>query len=165
MSTWIDRIEKVGRLLLWLALAAAVVILPIEWVSHKRESTKAEEALQEELKKAEAKADELEKARTTKARIPLASLGTYLSGLSYSKAQAGLMFTNVSTRTGVVCVIATAQNPDTKETSDSIPACQEVGPYASAVHMSAEFGASDLANTCPKSNCLVTFKEAPEVSR
>ncbi|HSQ68378.1 MAG TPA: hypothetical protein VLM85_34450 [Polyangiaceae bacterium] len=162
MSVWIDRTEKIGRFLLWLALAAAVVIVPIEYVGHKREQSKAEADLQEAVKKAEAKADELEKAKERTPRITLASVGTVLSGISYSKAQGSLLFTNVSSRAGVLCIVAVAHNPETKETSESIPACQEVGAYASAVHVVAEFASNDLANTCPRSNCLLTFKEAPE---
>jgi len=162
MNVWIDRIEKLGRLVLWLALAAAVVIVPIEYVNHKHEESKAEAELKEAVKKAEAKADELEKAKAPSPRITLASMGTVLSGISYSKATGSVLFTNVSSRTGVLCIVAVAQNPETKETSESIPACQEVGAYASAVHVSAEFASGELANTCPRANCLLTFKEAPE---
>jgi len=159
---WIEKIERGARVLLWLALAAAVVIVPVEYVSHKRDETRAEEDLRDAVKKAEAKADDLEKAKTTKPRIALASLGTFLSGINYTKAQGNLFFTNVSMRSGVLCVIGVAQNPESKETAESLAACQELTPYASAVHVAAEFGASDLTNTCPKSNCLLTFREAPE---
>ena len=162
MSAWVDQVEKLGRLLLWVALGTAVLIVPIEYVSHKREATKAEEELKDAVKKAEEKADALEKAKEKSPRIALASVGTFLSGISYSKAQGSLLFTNVSSRSGVMCVVGVAQNPETKETAESIPACQEVGPYASAVHVSVEFASGDMANTCPKSNCLLTFKEAPE---
>jgi hypothetical protein len=161
MNVWIDRIEKLGRLMLWLALAAAVVILPIEYVNSKREATKAEQDLKDEAKKADERADALEKAKAESPRIALASLGTFLTGINYSKAEGGLYFTNVSPRAGVLCVVGVAQDPGTKETATSIAGCQAVTPYASA-HLSVEFAGGDLTNTCPKSNCLLTFKEATE---
>jgi uncharacterized membrane protein len=164
MNVWIDRVEKIGRLMLWLALAAAVVILPIEYVNHKREATKEEQELKDEAKKAEERADALEKAKAENPRITLASLGGFLSGINYTKAEGGLFFTNVSQRTGVLCVVGVAQDPATKETAESIAGCEAVTPYASA-HLSVDFAGGDLSNTCPKSNCLVTFKEAQESKR
>jgi hypothetical protein len=162
----IDRIEKIARLVLWLALSSAVVILPIAYISHKAEETKAEVALAEQkdaLKKAEEKLDEIDKAKKNKSnRITLASVGTFLSWISYAKAEGNLVFTNVSARTGVMCVVGIAQNTETNEKAESIPACQEVGPYSSTVHMPLAFAGGDIAGTCPKSNCKLTFREAPE---
>jgi hypothetical protein len=167
MIMLIDRIEKIARLLLWLALSSAVVILPIAYIGHKAEETKAEVALAEQkgaVKKAEEKLEEIDKAKKNKSnRIALASVGTFLSGISYTKADGSLMFTNVSARTGVMCIVGIAQNPETNEKAESIPACVEVTPYASAVHTTVEFAGNDLTNACPKSNCRLTFREATEV--
>jgi hypothetical protein len=165
----IDRIEKIARLVLWLALSSAVVILPIAYISHKAEETKAEVALAEvkdAVKKAEAKAEELEKEKKNKSnRITLASMGTFLSWISYAKAEGNLVFTNVSARAGVICVVGMAQNVETNEKAESIPACQEVGPYASTVHVPLAFAGGDITGTCPKSNCKLTFREAPEAKQ
>ncbi len=142
-----------------------MVILPIAYIGHKAEDAKAEAAeaeLKDAVRKAQDKADEIEKAKKNKSnRITLTSLGTFLSGINYTKAEGGLFVTNVSARIGVLCVIGTAQNPETKDVAVSIAGCQEVTPYSSA-HLSVDFAGSDLSNTCPKSNCLLTFKEAPE---
>ena len=164
-TSLLDRIEKVGRVVLWFAIASACVVLPIEYVLHKnalkREETKAEAELQTAVKRAEAKADELEK-RNKSRRLTLASMGPYISGIHYSTAQGDLWFTNVSHRTGIVCVYGEAQDPETQKTSESIAACHEVGAYA-AVHMSLMFAGGDLSSACPKSNCRVKLKEAAEV--
>jgi hypothetical protein len=163
----IDRVEKIARVVLWLALSSAVVILPIAYLGHKADEARADVALTEQkdaLKKAEAKLDELDKAKKNKPnRITLASVGTFLSGISYAKADGSLMFTNVSSRMGVMCVVGIAQNPGTNEKAESIPTCVEVTPYASDVHTTVQFAGGDLTNTCPKSNCLLTFREATEV--
>ena len=165
--SWIDRIEKTARLILWLAIASACVIVPIAYVNQKRAETKAEVNLQESVKRAEAKVEELEKKNKSH-RLPFASMGAYLSSFNYSAAQGSMWFTNVSARAGTVCVIGTAQdasvNPDFERSkiSESIPACQEVAAYASAVHMSLMFAGGDLNAACPKSNCRLTLKDAPE---
>jgi hypothetical protein len=47
------------------------------------------------------------------------------------------------------------------KTSESIAACGEVGEYKT-VHLPVQFAFGDLSAACPKSNCKLTFKEAPE---
>jgi hypothetical protein len=159
----VDRLEKVARLVLWLAIAATFVIVPLEYVRAKRSQSKAEEDLQEAVKKAEAKTVELETREKERKshRISLASMGTYLSGIDYSKTTGNVWATNVSPRSGTLCLIGQAADPDvTTKTSESIPACTEVSAYAT-VHVSLGFG-GDLSNTCPRSNCRLTLREAPE---
>lgn len=160
---WIDRIEKVGRVVLWLAIASAFVIVPVSYISQKRAETKTEAELHEAVKNAEARAEALEKEKDKKPnRLTLASMGAYVYGINYSLAQGNLTFTNVSPRTGVLCVIGEAQEPDlSMKTSQSIPACAEVGEYKT-VHLPVQFAGGDLTAACPKANCKVTFKEAPE---
>jgi hypothetical protein len=158
----IDRIEKIGRFILWLSIASAWVILPIAYFGQKRAETKAEAELQDAVKKAETKVEELEKGSKPK-RIALASIGPYLAGLNYSTAQGNLWLSNVSAHGGIICVVAMAQDPDVSiKIAESLPACQEVASYASAVHISLMFGGGDLATACPKSNCRITFKEVVE---
>lgn len=165
-TPWLDRLEKAGRLVLWLSIASACLIVPITYMglkkAEKREETKTEAELQAAIKKAEARAEELEKLHKPR-RLTLASMGGYLSGLSYSTAQGNLWFTNVSPRTGVLCIYGEAKDPDTQKTSESIPACHEVGAYAQ-VHLTLMFAGGDLSAACPKSNCRVTFKEAHEAA-
>src|ERR1039457_2548981 len=115
---WIDRFEKLGRLLLWLAMASAMVILPVAFTRHGREQEKLREALQ----KAEAQlADALKPKKPT--RLLSSSMGSVLYGLNQATATGYLSFTNVSTRAGVVCVFGVAKNPETQKTSESLPAC------------------------------------------
>lgn len=140
------------------------MIVPIAYISQKnaekRAATQAEAELAEAVKKAEARADELER-KTKSRRLTFASMsGAYLSGVSYSSAQGNLWFTNASPRSGVVCLVAHADEGAGK-TSDSIPACQEVGAY-SGVKVSFMFAGGDLSSACPKSNCRLSFTEAPE---
>lgn len=165
MNSWLDRIETTARVLLWLAIASACVIVPIAYISQKRAETKAEADLQEAVKKAEAKVDELAKEKETNKphRLALASIGTYMSSIDYSTAQGNLWFSNVSAHGGIICVVAVAQDPEVAiRTSTSLPACHEVGAYASAVHVPLMFAGGDLSAACPKSNCRLTFKEATE---
>jgi|HubBroStandDraft_4_1064222.scaffolds.fasta_scaffold741212_2 hypothetical protein len=161
-TSWLDRFEKSGRLVLWLSIASACVIVPIAYVSQKRAETKAEAELQAAVKKAEAKVEELEKGNKP-GRVAFASIGAYMSSISYDKAQGNLWFTNVSPRGGTLCVVGVAQDPELSvKTSQSLPACQEVGAYASAVHVPLMFAGGDLGTACPKSNCRLTFKDAPD---
>jgi hypothetical protein len=163
MDMWLDRVEKTGRFVLWLAIASACVIVPVSYVNQKRAETKAEAELHEAVKKAEARADELEKEKDKKpSRLTLASMGAYVYGINYVTATGNLTFTNVSSRTGVLCVIGDAQEPDlSMKTSESIATCADVGEYKT-VHLPVQFAGGDLSAACPKSNCKLTFKEAPE---
>lgn len=88
-------------------------------------------------------------------RTPFSDARTTCSG-------GNLWFTNVSPRTGSLCVVAQAKDPDlTIKTAESIPACADVGAYAS-VHLQFTFASSDLSAACPKANCKLTYAEAPE---
>jgi len=90
-------------------------------------------------------------------------MGNWFSAINYTAAEGTLWFTNVSPRSGTVCVIGLAQDPEVSvKTSVSMPACVEVHAYASGVHMPLMFAGSDLTAACPKSNCRLTFKEAPD---
>lgn len=134
-KSWLDHVEKAARVVLWLSIASACVIAPIQYISfrnaEKRAATKAEAELQELVKKGEARVEEREK-RTKSRRLTLASMGAYISGLSYSAAQGNLWVTNVSPRTGVLCVYGVAQDPEGSKTSESLPVCHEVGAYAAS---------------------------------
>lgn len=157
----LERIEPGARILLWLAIASACVIIPIEYVNAKRDASKAEADAEEQAKKAEARIDELEKAAKPK-RLTLASMGSQMSVIIYSRAQGALWFTNVSDREGPLCVVAHAQDPDVSvKTAATNPECAAVKPYSS-VHLELQFAGADLSAACPKQNCTLTFTEAPE---
>jgi hypothetical protein len=159
---WFDRIEKTGRVILWLSIASACVIVPIAYTNQKRAETRAEADLQASVKRSEAKVEELENASKPH-RLTLASMGTYLSALNYTTSQGSLWFTNVSARAGTVCVVGTTQDAElTIKTAESLAACQDVAAYASGVHMTMMFAGGDLNAACPKTNCRLTIKDAPE---
>jgi len=163
---WIERVEKIGRLVLWLSLASVCVLIPIEYVRQHKVDTLHDEAVraaESDAKKAEEKLAELVKAEAEKtARLPIATMGEYLTALNTANATAQVWFTNVSTRTGVVCVHGLATNPTTHKSVESLPACQAVTPYASAVHVVLMFPGGDLSDVCPNSSCVLSVKEAHE---
>jgi hypothetical protein len=163
---WIERFERIGRLVLWLSLASVCVIIPIEYVRQHKAEVQRDEAVraaEDEAKKAEAKLAEQIKASADKSTLlSLGSMGEYLTALNTSNATGQLWFTNVSARAGVVCVYGVATNPTTHKSVDSMAACQEIGPYASAVHVGLMFPGGDLNDVCPNSSCSLSMKNAPE---
>lgn len=113
------------------------------------------------MKRAEARAEDLEKKSKSR-RLTFAPMsGSYLSSVAYSAAQGALWFTNTSSRSGVVCLIASAQETEGAKSSESLPSCQEITPYTTA-HMTFMFAGGDLGGASPKSSCHLPFKEAPE---
>src|SRR5688500_8037618 len=101
--TLVDRLEKIGRLVLWLTLAATCVIIPLEYgkrqAAAQREATAAEQAQEalraqlEELKRAAA-----EKREQGPERITLESIGPFMHVLDEERSRADIWFTNVSPR-------------------------------------------------------------------
>ena len=159
---WIDRFEKIGRLVLWLTLASTVVIAPIEYIKQKR----AEEQMQEAARKEFVAAERAAKDKAAKSeRISLRSMGLIMRALSVPNASGHVWFTNVSSRTGVVCINGTATNPTTKASTDSLGACVPVGPYASQVEMKVMFAGGELAALCPQTvSCALNLNDLPDVS-
>jgi hypothetical protein len=161
---WIERLERIGRLVLWLSLASVCVIIPIEYVRQHRLEVQRDEAVrvaESATKKVEEKLAEHLKASADKSsRLSIGIMGEYLSVLGTANAQ--IWFTNVSPRVGVVCVYGVATNSTTHKTVESIAACQEIAPYASAVHIGIMFPGGDLSETCPGSSCVLSVKDAPE---
>jgi hypothetical protein len=152
---WIDRLEKLGRLLLWLAIASAMVILPVAFTRHGREQEKLREALQN----AEAQlADALKPKKPD--RLTFKSMGMFLSALNRTNSNGEVWFTNLSPQAGVVCLQGAVANPDTKAITTSLAACREVGAYASEVHMTMMFAGKNLADTCGKSACQLMVMDA-----
>jgi hypothetical protein len=155
---WFDRVEKVARSALWLAIASACVIVPVAYVKHRR----AEADLREELRGATERLAEAAKEKPPKA-VPVlrvASMGRTISGLS--KTEGHVVFTNASPRAGVLCLVGVATNPTTQATVTSLAACHEVGAYASAVHMTVLFPGREIEETCAKAPCTLAFNDAPQ---
>lgn len=163
----IDRIEKVGRALLWLSIASAFIVAPVEYVRLHAAEAEALDALRrtEEQAKAEAeKAERVEKAAHDPQRMAFASMGGYMSALvpSATGEQGKLWLTNVSPRRGVLCVYGVATSRATKRTSTSMPTCVSIADYAAA-HLSLMFAGGELLDVCPKQgDCDMTIHDAPE---
>ncbi len=154
---WIDRFEKFGRLLLWLTIASVLLALSLAHAKQRR----GEAELREALQKANAQLAEALKPKRP-ARLMFSSMGPVLYGLNQATATGHLSITNVSTRAGVVCVFGMAKNPETQKTTESMPACHEVGAYASAIRIAVEFASGDLANVCGKTKCELEIRDVPQ---
>ena len=157
---WIDRFEKVGRLVLWLTLASTVVILPLEYIKQKRSESQLQEAARKEAlaleKELKAKAEKSD-------RLPLAGMFPLMRALNTANASGYVWFTNVSPRAGVVCVTGLATNPTTKQVASSLPACISVLPYASGVELKLMFAGGELRDTCKNVDCAFSVTDTPDV--
>lgn len=161
MVDMIDRLEKLGRLVLWVVISVVLVIgfavVPLQLVEH----SKAEAELRDELREASEELEEL--SNPTIERLSLNTMAPYLSGLDYRDSTGMVTFTNVSPREGVVCAEGVATHEETGESTTSLPSCARVEPYAT-VRMEMAFAGSDLARVCPKrSGCGLSVDEVPDV--
>jgi hypothetical protein len=165
--TLVDRLEKIGRLVLWLTLAATCVIIPLEYgkrqAAAQREVSAAEKA-QQALK---AQLEELQEAAAADSdegpeRITLESVGPAMRRLDEDRAQALIWFTNVSARAGIICIVGKAANPSAARSAVSLPACRALAPYESNVNMTVQFAGSDLASACKGGDCQVGFVDAKD---
>jgi hypothetical protein len=133
----IERAEKVGRLVLWLVLSVTIVLVSL------------------------GKFESLQKSVSDKTlRIPFESFGNGLTSLNVENATGQLWFTNLSPRSGQVCVVGEAANAATHAVTLSLPACAEVAPYASAVHVTLLFPAHQLADDCKTGGCNFRVRDA-----
>lgn len=154
----IDRLEKLGRLVLWLTLASAVVLVPIIYIRQRtEEAARAELAAQNEQRRA-LEAKEAEKS----VRLSLASMGDVIHRLSTATATGHIAFSNVSPRSGVVCIAGVATNPDTNAKTESLASCKRVGAYDTNVDMQVSFAGGDLSAVCKGVTCAFTFREVPD---
>jgi hypothetical protein len=161
----IDRLEKVGRLILWLVISAVLVIgfavVPLQLVR----LSSAEASLRDDLEKARAKFDETlaEMKRPKVERLPLKGMGAYITGLNHREAVGKVWFTNVSPRSGFVCLEGVATNDETGERSTSLPSCTQVEPYAT-VSIQTMFAGGDLQSVCPRGGgCSFSVAEVDDV--
>lgn len=157
--TLIEKLEHGGRLVLWLSLASAVMLAPIMYIRQRGvESQLAETARQEEL----AKAKEAEKAAQRSDRLSFASMGPVIRALNASTAVGELWFSNVSPRSGVVCVAGIATNPSSGEKTESLATCKQVPAYATNVEMQVMFAGGVIAPLCKGVTCSFTLREVPD---
>ncbi|MES1184507.1 MAG: DUF4339 domain-containing protein [Myxococcales bacterium] len=159
---WIDRGEKIARLLLWLTLAAATLIVPIEYIKQRRfeadvrDSVRREDAARAQREKAAAEAA---KAQAEKS-IRMSLSGPELMLLDGSTGR--LWFTNVSSRAGVICVVGIATNPTTKASAESLPACKAITAYATNVEIAVMFAGGELRAVCQGVACSLRFQDVPD---
>jgi hypothetical protein len=152
----IDNVERIARTALWIALALAVIAVPIGVFRNqsaeaalRAEWKIAEAALRVELKSAEEKLAEMSKPKEP-ALFPLKSVGMYLGRLEYASAEGSIVFTNTTAKSGYLCLKGVATNVKTRATAESIAACREIKPFDSNVNMTFKFAGGDLYKACPQ---------------
>lgn len=162
---WIDKTEKLGRFLLWIVISAVLIIgfavAPLMYVKQSSKETELRKALDESASKLAAAVKE--QAEPPSQRISIESMGPLMTGLNYKTAQGLLWFTNVSPRSGIVCVKGRAHNSESKRTAGSLASCRKVDPYAS-IEMEVAFAGAELAHVCPNGGgCSFSVEDVPDV--
>lgn len=155
---WTDRIEKVGRLVLWLSMASAVVLVPVTYARMR-----AEEAQRAEQARLEAERTAKEGAKEGRLTLQSMGNGPVLRLLRESAATGSVWFSNVSDRSGIVCLAGVVYNTATKGTSESLPTCKQVPAYASNVEIDFMFAGAELGPLCKVGSCVMSVKDVPDV--
>jgi hypothetical protein len=120
-----------------------------------------------ESREAARKAEEAEKAEKAihePHRLSLASMGVFMAVLvpGANGDQGKMWLTNVSSRSGILCVHGQATNRSTRRTSSSLPRCETISAYASA-SLSLMFAGGELSDVCPKqADCDLSIRDALE---
>jgi hypothetical protein len=158
---WIDRLEKAGRLVLWLSLASAVVLVPVVYIRQRSvESQAAEAARKEALALAERAKEESEKSD----RLSLKSMAPVFTLLNESTATGRAWFSNVSPRSGIVCLVGIATSASRNMTIESLASCKQISAYATNIEMQVMFAGGDLAALCKGVSCTFTLREVPDAA-
>lgn len=159
MESVVGTLERAGRLILWLTLAAVCITIPIGMFGRDKA---AAEALAQEKAAAEAKQKKADALAAEEAKKPerllLSSMGGIIRGLDRNVGS--VWFTNASARAGVVCVDGVATHVN-GQTTESLTACQVVEPYASNVKIALMFAGGDIRKVCPNDDCTLSVKDAP----
>ncbi len=153
---WIDRLEKLGRLVLWFSISLLLVGVPLSYANQRREDA----GLHESLRQTQAKLEEALRPKNP-AVISIESVGPFMSSLNRTTATGHVWLTNASHRGGVICIHANALNRETQKSAASLAACQELAPYASNVQIAFQFAGGDLANVCGKAECSLIVVDEP----
>jgi hypothetical protein len=159
----VDRLEKIGRFALWVALAALCVLMPIGMYRQHKETTRLADQVRQELAKEKKEAADREKDKENEKkpkRLSIKTMGPFLMGMD--GATGHVWFTNASARSGVVCLQGSAAPPGADGAATAIPACEPVGPYATNVKMSLLFAGGEVRAICPKGDCTLSVKDAPD---
>ena len=161
----VDKLEKIGRLVLWFTLASGCMLVVLGLATWQSETASASASLLAATKREK---EQLEKELANPKppashRLALQSTGRAMRALDVDDAKGMLWFTNVSPRSGVVCVTGVATNPTT-QTSESLPTCEAVTPYAE-VHMKMMFAGGELRNVCKGVQCDFRLRDEPDAQR
>ncbi len=89
-------------------------------------------------------------------------MGEFLSSLNANQGQ--VVFTNVSPRSGMLCVHGEAKNRTTLMSTTSLASCKEIGPYDSAVTVDMLFAGHDISTICSNASCDLQVRDAPEAT-
>lgn len=142
----VDRLEKLGRLVLWLAISSVFVALPLAYAKQHEAEQRAVEALRKDAEKAAEAAASKQKT----IRLPLDSVGPAIRALNQTTARGSVWFTNLSALSGVVCLEGTATNPNTGESTTSLATCRRVEEYESLIEVNLMFAGGELFSLCPR---------------
>lgn len=140
------QVELLSRSVLWLVLAATIVIAPLTYFRRMADAAMSAEQDATASRKAvdAAKADEEARSHP---RIELGSVGTKLVAMTGTEGR--LIFTNATPRDGTVCAIGTARSRATNAETVSIASCKHAEPFQSNVEIDFLFAGVDTVKMCP----------------
>ena len=158
----IDRLEKVGRFVLWLVISGVLIvgfaIVPLQMVKRADVETN----LQKAIAKLEDQLVEASKPSPKPGLLKLDSMGPIMRGLYFSDSEGRAWFTNVTPREGYVCAIGITMADQGDVSASSLPACVKVDPFSSA-SLKMQFASGELKAACPEGKgCSLVLKDAGE---
>ena len=153
----IDQVEKGGRFLLWIVLAAAAAVVPIGAYDISKASARTAEQVRLDAARDAAKEKAAKEAANKPARLSLASLGPILNLLEGSIGT--IWFSNATSHEGFVCVqgIVSVGEQSTK----SLASCRKLDAYETNVKMTVEFAGASIKAICPTGSCSFNVKDIP----
>jgi hypothetical protein len=158
---WLDRIEQVARIGLWIALGAVVCIAPRTYLRQRsEEAQRVEAARKEDLARVAQAAKALEEAAKP-ARVGLGAFGLFLSAFNEITATGRAWLTNATGESVAACLKGTLTNPSSNETATSIVACRVLPPYASNVEVQLMFAGGEVARVCKGGGCAMRVVDVP----
>ncbi|MEY4579656.1 MAG: hypothetical protein RL701_4359 [Pseudomonadota bacterium] len=156
-----EQLEKIGRFVLWVTLALVCMLTVLGLARYQNALAAASASLNAlERHREEAKQQE---ADSKLRRLAFSSMGNVIKSFEPARALGEAWFTNVSARTGTVCVTGVAENAATKQALESLTACESVNPYA-AVHLRFVFAPGTLSEMCKTAKCEMELRDEPDVA-
>ncbi len=166
LASLLEPAERVARVVLWLSISSACVVAPVFYIRNRQsDDERRKEAAREEEQEKKRAAEREERRAHESQRIPIASLGVYMSSLNpfVGGEQGKVWVANVSARSGYLCVVGTATNRGTRRTSSSLASCEKLGAYATGVRVGLTFAGGELGEVCPKAGeCELVVRDAVE---